>query len=160
VSVLWNWIPQFLELQWTVLSVLGMNRRASCMVGILSIILLWMNTLLERGSCVPRSRIAKSGFTVALFEQVLHSDICEKITHDQNPHCCIPNVWEGIYLCVRAYIHVYKCVKYIASYNYEWRYKRIQFYLNLIALPQRTNSDIILIMNLCSGYKKIYWVII
>jgi hypothetical protein len=127
---------------------------ARCVLRILRIVLLWMNKLLERGWCVPRSHIATNGFTVALLKQMLYSDICEQITHDQNPHCCI------LYTCV--YVHtLYTCIyvrKNILQVIIMNDGERIKCYLNLIALPQRPNSDVILIMNLSYGYKEICFI--
>lgn len=111
-----------------------------------------MNKLLEWGWCVPRSHIVSNAFTVALLEQMLRPDICEQITHDQHLTAvsCIP-------MCTCIYTPIYVC-KNILRVIIMNDAERIKCYLNLIALPQRTNSNIILIMNLSYGYKEMCFI--
>lgn len=67
-----------------------------------------------------------------------------------------PSLLYPVHLCVRAYIYIHSYVcKNILRYIIKNDAERIKFYLNLIVVPQRANSDTILIINLSYGYKEI-----
>lgn len=97
--------------------------------------------------CVPRLHIVTNGFTVALLEQMLHSDICEQITHDKTLTAVSRT---PVCTCIYTCIYVCKNILRIIIMNDA---DRIKFYINLIAVPQSINSDTILIINLIYGYK-------